>query len=417
MSRINRRTFLKGAGVAAGAAAIQGAPAFLRYGRGAVPIKWGSIHPTTGPYATEAFDQKVGVEIAIADVNAKGGVMGRKVELYFRDDQFKWDQTTTHALDLLDNHKVDFLAGSMVGPEEIRLNEISRKRKIIYANYPQHILSTPKNAKKMSPWFFTTNVTPYQAAAAVAHYAAKNVSGKKWHHLGDDYIWPKMFIPAYDAIAKQVGAKFHKRKSTSWVPFPSSLDYSAHFPRILKAKPDVLFVTNWGKRQVAFVKQAIEAKLHEKVQIVFSNCEITMPEAAGPGAYSGFFAGMLWHWTLKDKYPGAKVFYGKFMAERKRPPSGYGAAAYELTRLILDTAAEIKSLDPNKLKAALEGRKFQYLKGPSQIRACDHVNLSEFFVTKGKSRSAMKDKFDFLEIVDSAGGEAAVLDCKSKGLA
>ncbi|MDP6620386.1 MAG: ABC transporter substrate-binding protein, partial [Nitrospinota bacterium] len=237
MKRLNRRGFLKGAGVAVGAVAVQGAPAFLRYGRGEVPIKWGSIHPTTGPYATEAFDQKIGVEVAISDVNAKGGVMGRKVELYFRDDQFKWNQTTTHALDLLDNHKVDFLAGSMVSPEEVRLNEISRKRKIIYANYPQHILSTPKNAKKMSPWFFTANVTPYQTAAAVARYAAKNVAGKRWHFLGDDYIWPKIFIPAYDAIAKQEGAKFHKRRSVSWVPFPSSLDYAAAFPKILKAKP------------------------------------------------------------------------------------------------------------------------------------------------------------------------------------
>ncbi|MEE8110735.1 MAG: ABC transporter substrate-binding protein [bacterium] len=416
MSRINRRTFLKGAGVAAGAAAIQGAPAFLRYGRGAVPIKWGSIHPTTGPYATEAFDQKVGVEIAIADVNAKGGVMGRKVELYFRDDQFKWDQTTTHALDLLDNHKVDFLAGSLVGPEEIRLNEISRKRKIIYANYPQHILSTPKNAKKMSPWFFTANVTPYQTMAGVARYAAKNFSGRKWHFIGDDYSWPKMFIPAVDAIAKDVGAKFHKRKSTSWVPFPSSLDYSAHFPKILKLKPDVLFVTNFGKRQVAFVKQAVEAKLHKKVQIVFSLSEITMPEAAGPGLYEGMFAGMSWHWSLKDKYPGAKVFYDKFWSKRNRPPSAYASSAYELVRLILDTANEIKSLNPNKLKAALEGRKFQYLKGPSQIRACDHVNISEFFVTKGKAKSAMKDKFDLLEIVDRVAGEGSALDCKSKGL-
>ncbi|MDP6484640.1 MAG: ABC transporter substrate-binding protein [Nitrospinota bacterium] len=416
MKRLNRRGFLKGAGVAVGAVAVQGAPAFLRYGRGEVPIKWGSIHPTTGPYATEAFDQKIGVEVAISDVNAKGGVMGRKVELYFRDDQFKWNQTTTHALDLLDNHKVDFLAGSMVSPEEVRLNEISRKRKIIYANYPQHILSTPKNAKKMSPWFFTANVTPYQTAAAVARYAAKNVAGKRWHFLGDDYIWPKIFIPAYDAIAKQEGAKFHKRRSVSWVPFPSSLDYAAAFPKILKAKPDVLFVTNFGKRQVAFVEQAIVAKLHEKIQIAFSITEITMPEAAGAGMYDGFFAGMSWHWTLKDRYPGAKDFYDKFVAKRKRPPSAYASSAYELTRLILDASAEIKSTDPNNLKAALEGRKFQYVKGPSRVRACDHVNIAEFFVLKGKAESAMEDKFDLLEIVDTVAGEGSALDCKTKGL-
>ena len=58
MSGINRRNFLKGVAITAGAAAIQGAPAFLRYGRGEVPIKWGSIHPMTGPYATEASTRR-----------------------------------------------------------------------------------------------------------------------------------------------------------------------------------------------------------------------------------------------------------------------------------------------------------------------------------------------------------------------
>ncbi|MDE0330871.1 MAG: ABC transporter substrate-binding protein, partial [Nitrospinae bacterium] len=150
MSRLDRRKFLKGAGLIGGIVAAQTAPPFLREGLGARPIKWGSIHPTTGPYSTEAFDQVEGVKIAIEDINKEGGVDGREVKLLFRDDQFKWDQTTTHALDLIDNHRVDFIAGSMVGPEEIRLNEFSRKRNIIYANYPQHILSTPQNATKMS---------------------------------------------------------------------------------------------------------------------------------------------------------------------------------------------------------------------------------------------------------------------------
>ena len=110
-----------------------------------------------------------GVKIAIEDVNKEGGVDGREVKLLFRDDQFKWDQTTTHALDLIDNHRVDFIAGSMVGPEEVRLNEFSRKRNIIYANYPQHIMSTPGNAKKMSPLFFTANTTPYQLWREFSH--------------------------------------------------------------------------------------------------------------------------------------------------------------------------------------------------------------------------------------------------------
>ena len=91
MRQMTRRTFLKSAGVIVGAIGAQAAPPFLREGLGARPIKWGMITPTTGPYATEAFDQLEGVRIAIDDINHEGGIDSREVELLFRDDQFKWD--------------------------------------------------------------------------------------------------------------------------------------------------------------------------------------------------------------------------------------------------------------------------------------------------------------------------------------
>ena len=419
MSRLDRRKFLKGAGLIGGIVAAQTAPPFLREGLGARPIKWGSIHPTTGPYSTEAFDQVEGVKIAIEDINKEGGVDGREVKLLFRDDQFKWDQTTTHALDLIDNHRVDFIAGSMVGPEEIRLNEFSRKRKIIYANYPQHILATPQNATKMSPLFFTANTTPYQLAASSLTYIAENKVGKKIHCVFDDYIWPKMFIPAFNKLTKKFDLTWNANSSVSWVPFPTSMDYSATFPRILKEKPDVVYALNWGQRQVAFVKQAREAGLADKVKIVLGATEITMPEAAGAGSYHGFNAAMMWHPSLASKYPAAKTLNDKFLARRKRPCSSYGMLAHDLTRLILDTARETKLYkrrDHFKLAKVLEGKKFQYSKGVCQIRACDHVCISEVFVMRGKSKAEMKDKFDHIEVIGSSSGEGNTVSCEEKGL-
>ena len=307
----------------------------------------------------------------------------------------------------------------MVGPEEVRLNEFSRKRKILYANYPQHIISTPGNAKKMSPLFFTANTSPYQLAGSAITYIANNNLGKKLYVLADDYIWPKMFMPAMIDLSKKHGLQFDVNASVSWVPFPTSMDYSATFPKILKAKPDIVYVINWGKRQVAFVKQALEAGLHEKTKIVIANTEVTMPEAAGPGSYNGLFAGAMWHWSLKDQYPGAKSFYDKFLKRRGRVPSGYGAMAHDLTRLIVDTARETKFYKPRdhfKLAKALEGRKFQYSKGECWVRPCDHICVSQVFFLAGQSQSAMLGKFDHLKIVGEVSGEENTLSCQAKDL-
>ena len=71
-------------------------------------------------------------------------------------------------------------------------------------------------------------------------------------------------------------------------------------------------------------------------------------------------------------------------------------------RVLLETAREVKSLETDKVTRALEGRKFQYLKGPEQIRACDHVNMQDVYLCKGKSASAMKDAWDYFDIVQAS---------------
>jgi hypothetical protein len=100
---------------------------------------------------------------------------------------------------------------------------------------------------------------------------------------------------------------------------------------------------------------------------------------------------------------------------RKRAPSGYTASTYSTVRVLLDTAREVKSLDTDKVTRALEGRKFQYLKGPEEIRACDHVNIQEVYLCKGKSAAAMKDPWDFYDIVQAVGGEATAESCEGEG--
>ena len=105
---------------------------------------------------------------------------------------------------------------------------------------------------------------------------------------------------------------------------------------------------------------------------------------------------MPWYWHLKDQYPAAKKYYDRHYAMRKRAPSGYTASTYSTVRVLLDTAREVKSLDTDKVTRALEGRKFQYLKGPEQIRACDHVNIQDVYLCKGKSAAGHEGRVGLL---------------------
>ena len=408
MAKMRRRTMLKTLAGAGGAAAVTGFPFVNRLALGQQPIKLGALYPFTGPMALEAQEMLAACQIAVEDINAEGGIMGRKVELVTRDSEFKPEVTKRKATELLDVEKAPFLVGALVGFEGIALSEVGCKNEVVVAFFGQNFLTVKG---KMCKYQFGNNLTPYQTAASAARFAAEQKMGKKWHMLANNYSWPQMFERAYSIVAKQVGAEW---TGVTWAPL-GTRDFLPFLPKVAAAKADVVFITTWAADQVACAKQVQEFGLARQSQVIHSITELTFAEAAGKGVYENFYTGMPWYWHLKDKYPGAKRYYDRHYAMRKRAPSGYAASSYSTVRVLLDTAREVKSLETPKILRALEGRKFQYLKGPEYIRACDHVNIQDVYLCRGKSSAAMKDDWDFFDIVQAVGGEESAETCESEG--
>lgn len=408
MAEMTRRTILKGFAGAGSAAIATGFPFVNRLALGQQPIKLGALYPFTGPMALEAQEMLAASQIAVEDVNADGGVMGRKVELVTRDTEFKPEVTKRKATELLDVEKAPFLVGALVGFEGIALSEVGCKNEVVVAFFGQNFLTVKG---KMCKYQFGNNLTPYQTAASAARFAAQQKMGKKWHMLANNYSWPQMFERAYSIVAKQVGAEW---TGVTWAPL-GTRDFLPFLPKVAAVKADVVFITTWAADQVACAKQVQEFGLARQAQVIHSITELTFAEAAGKGVYENFYTGMPWYWQLKDQYPGAKRYYDRHFALRKRAPSGYAASTYSTVRVLLDAAREVKSLETDRIVRALEGRKFQYLKGPEYIRACDHVNIQDVYLCKGKASGAMKDDWDYFDIVQAVGGEDSAESCESEG--
>jgi branched-chain amino acid transport system substrate-binding protein len=408
MSHATRRTVLKGLAGVGAATAITGVPFVNRLALGQQPIKLGVVIPQTGPMALESQEMLAATQIAVEDVNAEGGVLGRKIELVVRDSEFKPEVAKRKATELVEVEKAAFLVGAIVGFEGIAMAEVGCKNDVIVSFFGQNFLTVKG---KMCKYQFGNNLTPYQTAAAAARFVDAQKLGKKWHMLANNYSWPQMFERAYSLVAKQVGAEW---TGVTWAPL-GTRDFLPFLPKVAAAKADVVFITTWAADQVACAKQVQEFGLARQAHVIHSITELTFAEAAGKGVYENFYSGMPWYWHLKDKYPAAKKYYDRHYALRKRAPSGYTASTYSTVRVLLDTAREVKSLDTDKVTRALEGRKFQYLKGPEEIRACDHVNIQEVYLCKGKSAAAMKDAWDFYDIVQAVGGDVVAESCEGEG--
>src|SRR5262249_52764993 len=140
MTHITRRTMLRGL-VGASSAAVTGFPFVNRLALGEQPLKVGALYPFTGPMALEAQEMHTASQIAVDDVNADGGVMGRKVELITRDTEFKPEVTKRKATELIEVEKSPFLVGALVGFEGIALSEVGCKNEVVVAFFGQNFLT------------------------------------------------------------------------------------------------------------------------------------------------------------------------------------------------------------------------------------------------------------------------------------
>ena len=115
---MHRRQFLT---TATAGATFLAFPAVLR-AQSKDPLRIGFPLPLTGTFAAIAADMQRGAQLAMEELNAKGGVMGRKVEVLFRDDELKPAVGAQRTKELIENQKVDFVVGGLAAHVQMAIN-------------------------------------------------------------------------------------------------------------------------------------------------------------------------------------------------------------------------------------------------------------------------------------------------------
>src|SRR3989441_8512868 len=224
---MDRRSFLVATGAGTAALAF---PAVLR-AQGKDPIRIGSPLPLTGPFGPLAADQQRGAQLGADELNAKGGILGRKVEVLFRDDQLKPAVGAQRTKELIENEKVQFIVGGLAAHVQMAINEQTKKSKVLFISVSQ---SDEISAKPdTSPLTFHEALNPTITTRSVGSWALKNVA-KKWWVVYADYAWGKQNNAVFADIAQKHGATIPGSK-----PYPlGNAEFSAHLPKIQAAKPE-----------------------------------------------------------------------------------------------------------------------------------------------------------------------------------
>jgi branched-chain amino acid transport system substrate-binding protein len=386
---MNRRVFLTTA--AAGAATLA-FPAVVR-SQGKGPVRIGFPLPLTGPFAAIASDMKQGAELAVDVLNARGGILGRKVELLVRDDQLKPQVGAQRTQELIEKEQCQFIVGGLAAHVQMAINEQTKKARVLFISTSQ---SDEISAKPdTSPITFHEALNPTITSRVVGKWVMENL-GKKWWIIYADYAWGKQNNAVLQAVNGKMGGSV-----LGSTPYPlGSAEFSAHLPRIQAARPDVLVTVTPGADNIAFLKQAKSFGMQNQMKIAQPLHWISVAKQGGPELYQDIYGGTNFYWELQDSIPEAKKYVEAFQKKFGIPPGDYGVYGYSAVLEVARGSELAKTTDADPVANALrKSPQYNHVKGKQWWRACDNKSIQDMWILKGRPPGKTKGEWGLLDIV------------------
>jgi branched-chain amino acid transport system substrate-binding protein len=385
MTNDKRRSVLKAGAAVTGAYAL-GFPAILKAQSGAIKI--GHLTPLTGFLGALGEYAVMGIKMATEEINAGGGVMGRKLDV-MSEDSVNPATASTKAQRMLERDGVDFLMGEINSASAQTIMQVAARNKRLFLQIGAR--SDVLRGKNCNRYTFHVDipVTVMVNAAGQALLREGFIKGKRIYCLTSDYLFGHDLAKAAKAFITANGGTIVGDDLTA----TDTTDFSPFLLKIRQAKPD-LVATNLGGNQVTnFVKQYAEFGL--PYQVAGFNLNTADAWAAGEGNLAGIWP-TVWHHELDT--PGSKAFVAAFTKKYGKPPENHAWIEYVSLKIMAQAINATKSVDTEKLIAYFESQaEFDLLKGrKGYFRAWDHQLIQEAYPFTVKPKGQAKDKWDFL---------------------
>src|SRR6266404_7868276 len=167
-------------------------------------IKVGVVTPLSGSYAPIGKQVRWGAELAVKEINAAGGVNGRKFELIFEDEEANPPVAVRKAEKLLQQDKVDLLTGTVNSGSTLAVGQLAERNGRILVTTVSYAPSI--TGAQCSPNVFRVNANAYQQSAALTAWLTKGGAAKKYYFVGPDYEMGRSTISAFQNDIKRLGA-------------------------------------------------------------------------------------------------------------------------------------------------------------------------------------------------------------------
>jgi branched-chain amino acid transport system substrate-binding protein len=382
-----RRDLIKSAG-AVTALGTLGFPAIVRSQADAIRI--GHLTPRTGFLGPLGEYAVMGVNLAVDEINAGGGIMGRKIDL-IAEDSVNPQTASTKAERLIERDKVVAIIGEISSASGLAIAQVAQRNRILFFNTGCN--SDELRGKSCNRYMFHTEAanTMYVNACGQALLRDGMVKGKKWYSLTADYAFGHDLLKVAKRFMAANGAEF---VADELVPTDVA-DFSPYLLKIRNSKPDLVVSNLAGTQITNFLKQYLEFGLP------FPVAGFAFDTAVAWGAGKNNVFG-IWPlvWDSQVKTASAQRFTDAFVKKYGKPPENQAWGDYMSTRHVAQAMNEIKSTDSTRVAEHLEkGAKFDILKSrEGYYRGWDHQLMQEMYTLTFKKAEDVKSQWDLFTL-------------------
>ena len=344
------------------------------------PIKIGEVNSYK---AQAAFldPYKKGMDLAVEEVNAAGGVGGRKIEVVTRDDNATPGDAVRAAEELVSAEKVDLLAGGFLSNIGVALADFAKQRKVLY------VASEPLTNKIIweggNKYTFRLRPSTYMQAAMLVPEAAK-LKKKRWALVYPNYEYGQSAVATFKKLltASQPDVEFVSDQATPL----GKVDAGAVAQAISDAKPDAIYVVLFGADLAKFVREGTTRGTFKDVSVV--GLLTGEPEYIDPlkdeAPVGWIVTGYPWYAITTPEH---KTFLAAYQKKWNDYPRLGSVVGYSTIKAIVAGLTKAKSTETEKLVGAFSGLEFESPIGKVMFRTQDHQSTMGAYVGK----TALKD--------------------------
>jgi len=320
-------------------------------------IKVGILHSLSGTMAISETSVKDATMLAIEEINAQGGVLGKKLEPIVEDGASDWPTFAEKARKLLQQDQVAVIFGGWTSA--------SRKAMLPVVEENNGLLFYPVQYEGLeaSPNIFYTGAAPNQQIVPAVSWLLEN-KGKKFYLLGSDYVFPRT---ANQIIKAQLAAEGGEVVGEEYAPLGHT-DFSTVISKIKEAKPDVIFNTLNGDSNVAFFKQLKDAGITaDDIPVMSVSVAEEEVRGIGPEIVAGHYTA--WNYYQTTATPENESFVSKYKEKygAQRVTSDPIEAGYFGVYLWAEAVKKAGTTDVDKVKEAAKGISFTAPEGTVMI--------------------------------------------------